>query len=54
MRVVLLVLVLLPISACSAGFSSSSQEERVATQTTEKQDEIPKARMASTTTSPSH
>ncbi|MFI8576155.1 class F sortase [Rossellomorea aquimaris] len=50
MRVVLLVLVLLPISACSAGFSSSSQEEKAATQTA---DEKPKAQMASTTTSPS-
>ncbi|MHA7136407.1 class F sortase [Rossellomorea arthrocnemi] len=50
MKVVLLVLVLLPISACSAGLSSSSQEEKAATQTAE---EKPKAQMASTTTSPS-
>ncbi|MGM0751982.1 MAG: class F sortase [Bacillota bacterium] len=53
MRVVLLVLVLLPISACSAGLSSSSQEEKAETQTIEKQEEKPEAQMASTTTSPS-
>ncbi|RBP06098.1 class F sortase [Rossellomorea aquimaris] len=53
MRVVLLVLVLLPISACSAGLSSSSQQEKAETQTIEKQEEKPKAQMASTTTSPS-
>ncbi|TMU84972.1 class F sortase [Bacillus sp. BHET2] len=53
MRVVLLVLVLLPISACSAGFSSNSTvDEHSTIQTAEKQ-EKPKAQMATTTTTPS-
>jgi LPXTG-site transpeptidase (sortase) family protein len=50
MRVVLLVLVLLPISACSAGFSSNPTKEKV--KTSEGQ-EKPTSQMASTTTSPS-
>lgn len=49
MRVVLLVLVLLPISACSAGISSNPTEEKV--KTTEGQEKT--TQMASTTTSPS-
>ena len=53
MRVVLLVLVLLPISACSAGISSNAtSDEKTTVQSDEKQ-EKPKAQMASTTTSPS-
>lgn len=50
MRVVLLVLVLLPISACSAGISSNPTEEKA--KTSEVQ-EKPTTQMASTTTSPS-
>lgn len=47
MRVVLLVLVLLPISACSAGLSSNSQEEKTDAQTA---GERPNVQMAGTTT----
>ncbi|UXH42445.1 class F sortase [Rossellomorea vietnamensis] len=50
MRVVLLVLVLLPISACSAGISSNPSEEKAKTP---KEQEKPTTQMASTTTSPS-
>lgn len=50
MRVVLLVLVLLPISACSAGMSSNSTEQQA--KPPHKQ-EKPTTQMASTTTSPS-
>ncbi|PFA68487.1 sortase [Bacillus sp. AFS015802] len=50
MRVVLLVLVLLPISACSAGISSNSTEE---TAKTPGNQEKPATQMATTTTSPS-
>ncbi|MEI2665319.1 class F sortase [Rossellomorea sp. LJF3] len=50
MRVVLLVLVLLPISACSAGISSNPTEEKA--KTSHDQGE-PQTQMASTTTTPS-
>ncbi|OXS64343.1 LPXTG-site transpeptidase (sortase) family protein [Bacillus sp. V-88] len=50
MRVVLLVLVLLPISACSAGISSNPTEEKAKTSNGQEE---PVTQMASTTTSPS-
>jgi LPXTG-site transpeptidase (sortase) family protein len=50
MRVVLLVLVLLPISACSAGISSNPTEEKAKTSNVQEET---KTEMASTTTSPS-
>ncbi|BCB02426.1 class F sortase [Bacillus sp. KH172YL63] len=52
MRVVLFVLVLLPISACSAGMSSNPANNSETSEATGKQ-EKPKVEMASTTTTPS-